>query len=209
MKKHEQARSPCSYQLPLKILIFHLIPFHRNYPPLSIIKVTSSINSFNPIGVQFHYIRLRLPNEWILLSSSSSFFHSSSSSTGWQQAYAEDEAKRLLETETQHREILRWGRNQSEKRQRKLQWLEKVGGWWCHNVLYSQNREEVNHKNKIWNKTKQNISPHSPDWTAAPWPNAWQEGRGRWETTVWDDGGENNKRGKKESQFSRPGGYFL
>ncbi|XP_077965310.1 uncharacterized protein lekr1 isoform X5 [Gasterosteus aculeatus] len=46
---------------------------------------------------------------------------------GWQQAYAEDEAKRLLETETQHREILsaqrgaeafQWGVAENESRER-------------------------------------------------------------------------------------------
>ncbi|XP_077965289.1 uncharacterized protein lekr1 isoform X1 [Gasterosteus aculeatus] len=39
---------------------------------------------------------------------------------GWQQAYAEDEAKRLLETETQHREILRLKEELAEKHER---WL--------------------------------------------------------------------------------------
>lgn len=57
--------------------IVHLIPFHHDHPLLSIIKVASSISSFNPVGVQFHYIRLRLSNKWILLTAlgaSSSFF---------------------------------------------------------------------------------------------------------------------------------------
>lgn len=65
-------------QLPLSShLIFHLIPFHHDRPPRSIIKVASSISSFYPMGAQWHYVGLTFSNEGnIAHDSSPSFFFS-------------------------------------------------------------------------------------------------------------------------------------
>lgn len=41
---------------------------------------------------------------------------------------------------------------------------------------------------------------HQPDWLSAPWPDAWQEGQGRWETTVWDDRGRTIKERMEKSE---------
>lgn len=99
------------YQLPLRsILIFHLIPFHHDHPLLSIIKVASSISSFYPMGVQWHHVRLRFFNEWLLLttphlhSSTLLLFVLDRLATA---ASTKEEAERLLGKERQQGKILR------------------------------------------------------------------------------------------------------
>lgn len=98
------------YQLPLRcVLIFHLVPFHRDRPLLSIIKVASSISSFYPMGVQWHHVKLRSFNEWLLLTTphlhfSTLFFVLDRLAAA---ASTKEEAERLLGKERQRGEILR------------------------------------------------------------------------------------------------------